>query len=57
MDTTKLVIFPGFCRRGKGYWGWIVTGLLVGPLLVGLFYLCTAHRSPNLPGHENNPIF
>jgi len=43
-------------KRGKGYRGWVVTGLLIGPLVVGIFYFCTAHRSPILAGNEHDPI-
>ena len=44
-------------KRGQGHGGWIVCGLLFGPLIVGLIYLCTAHRAPILFGHERDPIF
>ncbi len=40
-------------KRGKVYGGWVVTGLLIGPLLVGICYFCTAHRSPILAGLKN----
>jgi hypothetical protein len=43
-------------KRGKGHAAWIVSGLIIGPLIVGLVYLCTAYRAQVLPGREHDPI-
>lgn len=44
-------------KRGRGYVGWIISGLIFGPAIVSLVYLCTAHRAPILLGRERDPIF
>jgi hypothetical protein len=44
-------------KRGKGFLGWIVCGYLFSPIVIGIIYLCTAHRAPILLGHENDVIF
>lgn len=44
-------------KRGKGYVGWIVFGLFLGPMIVGFIYALTANRAPVLLGHENDPVF